>query len=99
MKKFGFPQFHLVPVVFGAKTEAILNVEQEEWHFQKGNDSTDVTIADCLPWEELSKKATNCSNKCLPVVFQFLWNEAIDRPRCQNVEDHMCMMGTITNEV
>ena len=99
MEKYGFPHFHLVPVVFEAKTEVILNVEQEEWHYQKGNDSTKVTIADCLPWEELSRKAINCSNKCLPVVYQFLWKETIDRQRCHNVEDHMCMMVTIGNEV
>ena len=93
------PPFHNVPVKNGTKTLAELSVEQEEWHYFNGNDKTDVTMENCYPWEELSRKAIDCPNKCLPVIFQYLWKEKFNRPRCLNGTDHMCMKENIVKKV
>ena len=93
------PTYQLVPVTFGAKNLVIFEVEQEEWRYQKGQDSINVKMEDCLSWERLSKKATHCSTKCLPVGFQYLLEEKIDRPRCHNKSDHLCMFQFFYPEV
>ena len=99
LNQYVTPIYHLVPVTFGAKNVAIFDVEQEEWQYQKGQNSTNVTMEDCLPWKRLSNNATDCSIKCLPVVFQYLWEEKVDRPRCHNNSDHLCMVQTIQYQV
>ena len=99
MKAWEVPVFHLVPVTFEAKNVALVDVAQEEWHYQKGNDSTNITMEECLPWESISKKAKDCSTKCLPVVFQHLWEDKNDRLRCHNKSDHFCMVQTIEQQV
>ena len=92
LNHFVIPTYQLVPVTFGAKNLVIFEVEQEEWRYQKGQDSTNVKMEDCLPWERLSKKATKCSTSCLPVGLQYLFEEKVGRPRCHNKSDHLCMI-------
>ena len=74
-------------------------MEIEEWNYHKGSDDIDATMEDCFPWEELSKMAIDCSNKCLPVVVQYLWKEKANQPRCHKGTDHMCMMKIIQNSI
>ena len=87
------PTFYLAPAVYRAKNIAWLDVEQREYRYRKGNENT--SMKDCLPWEEISRKAKKCSNKCLPVTMQFMWKENVDLPRCQNIMDHRCMFEQI----
>lgn len=86
---FTIPTFHLVPVIYGAKTTAKLYVEQREWRYQEGNENTTVKVLNCIPWEDI------CPNKCKSVTLQYMWKENVDLPRCQNIMDHWCMLGQI----
>ena len=99
LNHFVMPTYHLVPVTFEAKNLAIFDVEQEEWRYQKGQESTNVTMEDCLPWERLSKKAAHCSTTCLPVGLQYVFEEKVGRPRCHNKSDHLCMIEFFLPEV
>ena len=86
----------MIPVGLKAKNSAWLDVEQREWRYRKGNDSGNVTMESCVPWEEISRKAVNCLNKCLPVIAQYLWKEKVDIPRCQTLMDQECMFTSIS---
>ena len=58
------PIFHNVPTGIGNR--GFIIVSQEEIHYQTGNPNEVVLFEDCLEWEDLSKKANQCSYKCLP---------------------------------
>ena len=94
------PTFHAVPAQFKTINSAFIEVDQEEWHYQHGNDKQDLKFEDCQAWEDFVRIAsTKCENKCLPVNLQFLWNESVDRPRCNNGSDHLCMLEVFYNPV
>ena len=42
---------------------------------------------------------SNCSKKCLPVVFQYLWKGSPNQSKCQNGSDHFCMIETLSNPI
>ena len=93
------PKFHAVPAEFNTINQAFVEVEQEEWYFQEGNDKEDLKFEDCWSWEDYAKMASKCRNKCLPVNFQYLWKESVNRPRCNNGSDHFCMVEVFLNPV
>ena len=93
------PTFHSVPIGFETKNIALLDVEQEEWNYYKGNSKQDVIVEDCYPWEKIKNEAIECSYKCLPVIYHFLWKEKVDRPRCLNGSHHICMIPAIVKGV
>ena len=66
------PTYHSIPVEYGATTTGVLNVEKREWRYRQGNDETNATFEHCVPWDEITRKAVHCSNKCLPVIFQHM---------------------------
>ena len=87
------PTFQNVPI--GFRNQAFIVVSQEEIEYQTGHIGEDLSFEDCLPWEELSNLATNCHYKCLPVIWQGLYEELPDRPRCQNGSNHYCISNVI----
>ena len=93
------PTFHAVPAEFKTINSAFIEVEQEEWDYQYGNDKQDLKFEDCRAWEDFVRMAKKCPNKCLPVNLQFLWKESVDRPRCNNGSDHSCMVEVFLNPV
>ena len=93
------PTFHAVPAEFKTINQAFVEVGQEEWYYQDGNDKEDLKFEDCWSWEDFLKMASKCPNKCLPVNFQYTWKEGVNRPRCQNGTDHSCMVEVSLNPV
>ena len=93
------PTLHNVPIGFLTMNQAFLEVTQEEWLYQNGNDKENTKIEDCLPWEEVLELASQCKNRCLPVNAQYAWRQNVNRPKCHNGSDHICMMKTFMNPV
>ena len=87
------PTLYDVPVTFGSRNQALIDVNQEEWHYQNGNEKQDLKFEDCVSWENKTRMASDyCSRICLPIVAQRLYEENINHPKCQNGSDHICMM-------
>ena len=84
-----------IPITFGRINRGVMNVEQEEWNYLTGNEEK-TQFKDCFSWNKLTKLAKNCANICLPVNLQYIWEEKINRPKCQNGSDHQCMMAAFT---
>ena len=84
---------HNVPM--GFQNQAFMVVSQEEKSYQKGNAQKDIKFSDCLPWEDLSKLATQCVNKCLPVILQRFYEEESYVPKCHVGIEHQCMSYTM----
>ena len=89
-RKTTMPTFHNVPV--GNNDEGFLIVSQEETLYHDGNSLEDVRFEDCLPFEDLSK---NCVHKCLPVIAQSFYEDAVEQPKCEIGLDHACMFNGI----
>ena len=88
-RTIGMPTFHHVPVG-NNENDAFLIVSQEERLYHDGNSPDDVRFENCLPFEDLSK---NCVHKCLPVVAQSFYEDAVDQPKCEIGSDHFCMFN------
>ena len=82
-----------VPMTFQTINQAFIYVEPEEWNHLTGNEKESF-FKDCFSWKEASRLVGHCDNICLPVNMQYIWEENVDRPRCQNGSDHDCMMKT-----
>ena len=93
------PTLYNVPITFGSLNQALIDVDQEEWHYQSGNEKQDFKFEDCVSWENKTRMASDCSRTCLPINAQYLYEENINRPKCQNGSDHVCMMNHLTNQV
>ena len=86
------PTLYDVPITFGSSNTASIEVNQEEWHYQNGNEKQDLKFEDCVSWENKTRMASDCSRICLPINVQRLYEENINRPKCQNGSDHICML-------
>ena len=55
------------------------------------------TQEDCLEPEDIKriKKGTNCTNFCLPFIYQAFFNKSTQMKNCENVDDYFCAMGDI----
>ena len=93
------PTLYEVPITLGLTNKAFMEVKQEEWHYQNGNEKQGIKVEDCVSWENKTRMASDCSRTCLPINAQYLYEENINRPKCQNGSDHMCMMNHLTNQV
>ena len=88
-----------VPITFGSSNQAFMEVYQEEWLYQNGNEKDGLKFKDCVSWEDKTRIATDCSRVCLPINMQYLYEENHNRPKCQNGSDHICMMKLFMNTV
>ena len=86
------PILYDVPITFGSINQAFMEVKQEEWHYQNGNEKQGIKVEDCVSWENKTRMASDCSRICLPINAQSLYEENINRPKCQNGSDHICML-------
>ena len=86
------PILYDVPITFGSINQAFMEVKQEEWHYQNGNEKQGIKVEDCVSWENKTRMASECSRICLPINAQRLYEENINRPKCQDGSDHICMM-------
>ena len=93
------PTLYEVPITLGLTNKAFMEVKQEEWHYQNGNEKQGIKVEDCVSWENKTRMASDCSRTCLPINAQYLYEENINRPKCQNGSDHVCMMNHLTNQV
>ena len=93
------PILYDVPITFGSINQAFMEVKQEEWHYQNGNEKQGIKVEDCVSWENKTRMASDCSRICLPINAQSLYEENINRPKCQNGSDHICMMQYLMNQV
>ena len=93
------PTLYDVPIKFGSINQAFMEVKQEEWHYQNGNEMQGIKVEDCVSWENNTRMASDCSRICLPINAQSLYEENINRPKCQNGSDHICMMKHLMNQV
>ena len=93
------PTLYDVPITFGSINQAFMEVKQEEWHYRNGNEKQVIKVEDCVSWENKSRMASDCSRICLPINAQSLYEENINRPKCQNGSDHICMMQYLKNQV
>ena len=93
------PTLYDVPITFGSINQAFMEVKQEEWHYRNGNEKQVIKVEDCVSWENKSRMASDCSRICLPINAQSLYEENINRPKCQNGSDHICMMQYLMNQV
>ena len=93
------PTLYEVPITLGLPNKAFMEVKQEEWHYQNGNEKQGIKVEDCDPWENKTRLASDCSRICLPINTQSLYEENINRPKCQNGSDHICMMQYLLNQV
>ena len=91
------PPFHNVPTGYQTIHNAIFGVEQEEWDYRNGTDNENINFEDCLSWQKLAQVAGACAKICLPVTLQYAYGEKIDRPKCNNTQDHKCMMDALMN--
>jgi len=87
-----------IPITFKAINSVFMYVEQEQWNYLNGNEK-ETSFKDCFSWKKVSKLVEACENICLPVNMQYIWEENIDRPKCQNGFDHICMMKFYFNVV
>ena len=76
-----------------------MEVKQEEWHYRNGNEKQSIKVEDCVLRENKTRMASDCPTICLPINAQSLYEENINRPKCQNGFDHMCMMKHLTSQV
>ena len=99
---FNFPDLfplHDVPTPDKNKTyAAIISMKQEEYSHQNGNPKDVVKFEDCLSWQELTS-SIDCSNKCLPVIFQSLFGQRNDFPKCHDPMKHQCMTLALTKKL
>ena len=93
------PTLYDVPITFGSINQAFMEVKQEEWHYRNGNEKQVIKVEDCVSWGNKSRMASDCSRICLPINAQSLYEENINRPKCQNGSDHICMMQYLMNQV
>ena len=93
------PTLYNVPITFGSLNQALIDVDQEEWRYQNGNEKQGIKFEDCVSWENKTRMASDCSRTCLPINAQYLYEENINRPKCQNASDHFCMMKHLTSQV
>ena len=93
------PTLYEVPITLGLTNKAFMEVKQEEWHYQNGNEKQGIKVEDCVSRENKTRMASDCSRTCLPINAQYLYEENINRPKCQNGSDHVCMMNHLTNQV
>ena len=93
------PTLYNVPITFGSSNQAFMKVNQEEWHYQNGNEKQDLKYEDCVSWENKTRIASDCSRICLPINVQYLYEDNANRPKCQNGSDHVCMMKHLINQV
>ena len=93
------PTLYNVPITLGSINKAFMEVKQEEWHYQNGNEKQGIKVEDCVSRENKTRMASDCSRTCLPINAQYLYEENINRPKCQNGSDHVCMMNHLTNQV
>ena len=93
------PTLYNVPITFGSLNQALIDVDQEEWHYQSGNEKKQFKFEDCVSWENRTRMASDCSRICLPINAQSLYEENINRPKCQNGSDHTCMLKLFTDTV
>ena len=93
------PTLYEVPITLGLTNKAFMEVKQEEWHYQNGNEKQGIKVEDCVSWENKTRMASDCSRICLPINAQSLYEENINRPKCQNGSDHICMMQYLMNQV
>ena len=87
-----------VPIKFQTMNTAVINVEQEELNYLNGKEN-ETFYEDCFSWKEISKHVGGCENICLPVNMQFILEENVNRPKCHNGSDHICMMKLAFNMV
>ena len=80
-----------VPITFQTMNTAVINVEQEESNYLSGNEK-ETFYKDCFSWKKILKHVESCKNICLPVNMQFIFEENVERPKCHNGSDHICMM-------
>ena len=73
-------------------------MEQDEWIYQNGNEKQDLKLEDCVPWKDKTRIASDCSRICLPINMQYLYEDNVNRPKCQNGSDHICMMKLFMND-
>ena len=93
------PTLYEVPITLGLTNKAFMEVKQEEWHYQNGNEKQGIKVEDCVSRENKTRMASDCSRTCLPINAQYLYEENINRPKCQNGSDHVCMMKHLTSQV
>ena len=93
------PTLYDVPITLGSINKAFMELKQEEWHYQNGNEKQGIKVEDCVSRENKTRMASDCSRTCLPINAQYLYEENINRPKCQNGSDHVCMMNHLTNQV
>ena len=93
------PTLYNVPITFGSSNQAFMKVDQEEWHYQNGNEKQDLKFEDCVQWKDITSFARDCSRICLPIIVQQIYEESVNRPKCQNGTDHICMMNIFNNMV
>ena len=86
------PTLYNVPITFGSINQAFMEVHQEEWLYQNGNEKEGLKFKDCVSWEDKTRIAADCSRVCLPINLQYLYEENHNRLQCQNGSDHICMM-------
>ena len=93
------PKFYDVPITYGLSNQASIEVEPDEWIYRNGNEKQDLKYEDCVSWENKTRIASDCSRICLPINAQSLYEENINRPKCQNGSDHTCMLKLFTDTV
>ena len=74
-------------------------VDQDEWIYQNGNEKQDLNFEDCVSWKNKTRMASDCSRICLPITFQYIYEENFNGTKCQNGSDHLCMMNIFMNTV
>ena len=93
------PTLYNIPITIGSVNQGFMEVKKEKWLYQSGNEKEDLKFKDCVPWENKTRIATDCSRICLPINVQHLYEENNNRPKCQNGSDHICMMKLFMNTV
>ena len=93
------PTLYNVPITLGSINKVFMEVRQEEWHYQSGNEKQGIKVEDCVSRENKTRMASDCPRICLPINAQGLYEEKINRPKCQNGSDHTCMLKLFTDTV
>ena len=68
-------------------------------HTENGNENQERKFEDCVQWKDITSFARDCSRICLPIIVQQIYEESVNRPKCQNGTDHICMMNIFNNMV
>ena len=101
--QFGWPDpppLQDIEIEYGRSYSASLRAERERMIYLDGNSKENLTMADCWTWEDASRTANKCLNKCLPVIYQGFFegsNKII--PKCHSPVDHFCMISATKDEV